>query len=872
MNTERWEQIEAVFQAAVECDPLTRSRLLDDSCGADRDLRLEVDALLNSLDKSENFLFEGIQREAECLTATHTAEAIGRRVGLYRLTALLGRGGMGAVYLAARDDDAYQKQVAIKLIRRGMDTDDVLRRFRIERQILAQLDHPNIARLVDGGATEDGLPYLVMEYVEGSPITEFCKLRAYSLPEKLKLFRAVCDAVQYAHAHLVVHLDLKPQNILVSPQGIPKLLDFGVAKLLTEDGPARTVAAMRMLTPHYASPEQVEGAPVTTAADVYSLGILLYEIVTNSAPYRLTGLSSSAIEQAIREQIPRPPSELALTPGELDTIVLKAIQKEPGRRYISVEQFGEDIRRYLEGLPVIARRDTVIYRASKFIRRNRWAVAGASIAAIGLIAGIVLANVQARRAERRFEQVQGLTNLVIHDLGRDLQSIPGTLSIQQRLVPKTLATLEALVRDSGDNPSLRADLAMGYYRMANIQYSLDKPNTAEIEAATDNLRRALALLEPLLAKDAGNCLLRGDLGRVYLQLGWCLRGMGEYEEALAAHLKAQPLLKSAEPFSEPNWPKFPSALNRYDIAASLTSLGRFREALTFLPNAALGNKEIGMVGVLKGQGDLHAAAKRAQELRNPKQFAGFAQLILGDLLGNPLQLNLGDPVAGIRLVRAAVELRERYAASDSMNVFARLNTSPALLSLAEFTRESEPQQSVDAYLKAIAIEDEQLKVSPHNRDARRAIARARAEMALPLSKLGRTGEAEASLQAAANLERKLAEPRSFTELEWGDWFLRTGRRADALDHYQRAVTLANEAIERRPEQMQIRRELADCFERLGAYYAAAGDERSAHEWYVKSLDLWTNWTKWGVSSDYNRRRERTAKAAVKLYEKKVSQN
>ena len=606
---------------------------------------------------------------------------------------------------------------------------------------------------------------------------------------------------------------------------------------------------------------------MTTAADVYSLGIVLYEMVANSAPYKVTSQSATALEQAISEQVPRPPSAIAATPKELDNIVLKAIQKEPARRYLSVEQFSEDIRRYLAGLPVIARKDTVLYRARKFVLRNRWVVAGGSIAALGLIAGTVVATVQAHRAERRFQQIRGLTNLVIHDLGRDPQSIPGTLDIQQRLVPKTIATLDALARDSGNDSSLRVDLAMGYYRMANIQYSLDKPNTAEIETAKDNLGRAAGILEPLLARDPGNRVLRGDLGRVFAQLGWCLGGMGEYDDALAAHRRAIPLLESAEPLSETNFPKFPSRLQRSDEAMSLIALGRYREALAVVAKMPKVVQAPAMVRIFQGQGDLDGAVRMVQEFRRPKQFAGLPELVRGDLLGNPLRLNLGDPVTGIRFVREALAARELYASNDASNVFARLNTSFALQSLAEFTREMEPHQSVEAYLRVIAIQNEQLRLSPHNRAALRMIAIAQAEMALPLVKLGRASEARASLVTASAMEKALGEFRPVTEMEWGDWYLRSGDRAQARSHYEHAVTLANEWIAHRPEEMQLRRELADCYERLGAYYAAARDDSSAREWYMRSLEVWKNWTKWGVSSPYNRKRELEAQAYLQSKKK-----
>src|SRR4029077_6398714 len=309
----------------------------------------------------------------------------------------IGRGGMGAVFLAERADDEYQKRVAIKLIKRGMDTDSVLRHFRNERQILASFDHPNIARLFDGGTTENGLPYFVMECVEGLAIDRYCNTHGLSISERLKLFLEVCAAVSYAHRHTVIHRDIKPSNILVTSEGIPKLLDFGIAKLLHTDGDAATIVTatgLRVMTPEYGSPEQLEGRPVTAATDVYSLGMVLYQVLTGRSPYDFKSRSPVEIARAITETEPKKPSTAIaisdgsfksqipnpkLLRGDLDNVVLMALRKDPARRYQSAEQLSEDIRRYLEGLPVVARKDTIGYRSAKFLRRNPILAAAATM-------------------------------------------------------------------------------------------------------------------------------------------------------------------------------------------------------------------------------------------------------------------------------------------------------------------------------------------------------------------------------------------------------------------------------------------------------------------------------------------------------------
>ncbi|HWS55799.1 MAG TPA: protein kinase, partial [Pyrinomonadaceae bacterium] len=404
MSAERWQQVEEIFSEAVDLPAgAERARLLADRCGADAELRAEVERLIAADEAAGGFINEpafdvrqvtSIERQAAAAAATEVdAPMTGRRIGSYKVVREIGRGGMGSVYLAVRADDEFHKRVAIKLVKRGMDTDFVLKRFRNERQILATLDHPNIAHLLDGGTTEDGLPYFVMEYIQGLPVDRYCDNARLSLAERLKLFRLVAGAVAYAHQNLIIHRDIKPSNILVTADGTPKLLDFGIAKILNPDIAVDTIdptlTAMRMMTPKYASPEQLRGGAATNLSDVYSLGVLLYELLTGRHPYRLRGLAPHEVARVICEEDPERPSAAVgraeepeagdddqappLTPDlvarrraatpealrrdlarGLDQIVMKAMRKEPLLRYQSVDEFSEDVRRYLDGSPVTA--------------------------------------------------------------------------------------------------------------------------------------------------------------------------------------------------------------------------------------------------------------------------------------------------------------------------------------------------------------------------------------------------------------------------------------------------------------------------------------------------------------------------------------
>lgn len=436
MTPERWQQIEEIFDSALEREANERAAFLNEACIGDEKLRKEVESLLAHQERAGTVIQAVVQGEAQDLTDAHKIPDGPQQIGPYKILREIGRGGMGGVYLAARADDQYRKRVAIKLIRRGMDTEDILRRFRNERQILASLDHPNIARLLDGGTTADGLPYFVMEYIEGKSINDYCDTHKLSTIERLKLFRTVCAAVHYAHQNLVVHRDLKPSNIVVTTEGVTKLLDFGIAKLLNPELSGQTIAptatAVRLMTPEYASPEQVRGETITTSSDVYSLGVLLYELLTGHRPYRVKSRAPREIVHAICEVEPEKPStivnrteelpssdgssHITVTPesvsrtregqpdklsrklsGDLDNIVLMAMRKEPQRRYSSVGQFAEDIRRHLEGLPVVARKDTFSYRAEKFVKRNKTGVAVAALIMVLLIAGIAVTLVQSAR-------------------------------------------------------------------------------------------------------------------------------------------------------------------------------------------------------------------------------------------------------------------------------------------------------------------------------------------------------------------------------------------------------------------------------------------------------------------------------------------
>ncbi|MEK7831350.1 MAG: serine/threonine-protein kinase, partial [Acidobacteriota bacterium] len=455
MDNERWRKVEEIFQTVADCEPAARTTFLADACAGDEALRREVESLL-AHEVFDTFINQPIKGAARSLASETERDLIGVELGHYKVVELIGEGGMGAVYAAVRDDGLFKQKVAIKVVKRGMDSGFVLSRFQSERRILASLDHPNIARLIDAGSTPDGRPYFVMEFIEGQPLNEYCSANQLSIADRIELFRQICSAVQYAHQKLIAHRDIKPGNILVNRDGVPKLLDFGIAKLLdpaqSENDPARTATMMRMMTPDYASPEQVRGHQITTATDIYSLGAVLYELLAGVRPHRLETYTPTEIERVICETEVERPSLTAnqsnetvnrsrqrkLLRGDLDNIILTAMRKEPARRYSSVEQFSDDLRRHLEKLPISARPDTIRYRTGKFVRRHRVGVSATVLVIVSLLGGLIATNYQARRAERRFQQVRKLANTFLFEINDELRALPGSIKAREKIVKTAL--------------------------------------------------------------------------------------------------------------------------------------------------------------------------------------------------------------------------------------------------------------------------------------------------------------------------------------------------------------------------------------------------------------------------------------------------
>jgi non-specific serine/threonine protein kinase/serine/threonine-protein kinase len=568
VDSSRWERVKDLFAAALEKDPVGREAFLDEACAAEPELRAEVDSLLDAHESSDDFIERpAAHRALDLEPETSLPSWIGRRVGDYRIVEEVGRGGMSEVYKGVRDDDEYQKEVAIKVLRQGYGTRSLLKRFKVETQILASLDHPNIARLLDAGSSGEGQPYLVMEHIQGQPIDDYCKQHKLGLRARLDLFRTLCNAVQYVHQHLMVHGDLKCSNVLVSANGTVKLLDFGIARLLKpapvpapNPGDPRLTGFLAM-TPEYASPEQIRGGPITTASDVYSLGVVLYQLLTGVLPYQMRGDFSFELAAQIVEREAVAPSAAAKTVetsdctgfgralrGDLDNIVLMALEKDPARRYPSVEKLEDDLRRHVEGFPVVARSAGYLYQLGKFAGRHKAGIAAIAVIALTLIGGILttlrqaqIARDERRRAEAHFDEVRKLANVFMFDVHGAIQELPGSTPARKMLVDNSLEYLEALAAESGGEPTLQRELASAYEKVADVQGGFRSASLGDTAGAISSYRKALAMREALAAANPQDRGVRRELLRNHGKLSEILTGDGNVEAGIDSSRRATKL-------------------------------------------------------------------------------------------------------------------------------------------------------------------------------------------------------------------------------------------------------------------------------------------------------------------------------------------
>jgi eukaryotic-like serine/threonine-protein kinase len=561
MNPEKWKTIKETFSAVLELSLPERAEVLS---GSGAEIRLEVEKLLSAYAEAENFISTPLLVEKGLRKNRYEENLVGKQIDDYLVLKKLGEGGMGVVFLVEQRGENFSQKVALKLIKRGMDTNLVLKRFLMERQILANLEHPNIARLIDGGSTDDNLPYFVMEYVEGESIKKFCENQGYETKERLRLFMKVCAAISHAHQKLIIHRDIKPSNILVTEAGEPKLLDFGIAKLLSPDWydstTEPTVTDFRLMTPEYASPEQLRGKMTSTATDVYSLGVVLYELLTGTRPFKFPSKNPTEISDAILTQVPVRPSDAVLNTrenkgetrseasnpksqipnpkflrGDLDNIILKAIRREPERRYNSVHELCDDIHRYLNGLPVKATADTRIYRLQKFIKRHRAGVfASLAFVALLIISTTVtgwqyfIARRERAKAEQRFTELRGVAKSLLTDTNQALEKLPQGLEIRKSIIEKSVAVLDKLAHEETDDPNFLSELADAYDKLGKMRHW----KFHESREALNNIEKALQFRNRAIRLAPTNVEIRKKLSFTYQSFLEIYGTLGNYEKCL----------------------------------------------------------------------------------------------------------------------------------------------------------------------------------------------------------------------------------------------------------------------------------------------------------------------------------------------------
>jgi eukaryotic-like serine/threonine-protein kinase len=836
MNVDQWQQIKAAFERALELPPGERVRYLDSL--DDPEIRMEVASLLASRREEDDVLENpAIRLEADFPDEPEHDRWIGKTIGAYHVISRIGSGGMGVVYRAVRTGDHLVKHVALKVVRSGIASEEAIRRFRNERQILASLEHANIARLLDGGTTESGLPYLIMEYIDGEPLDGYCDSRRLAVPERLRLFQSICAAVQYAHQNLVVHRDIKPGNILVTQDGVPKLLDFGIAKLLEPQLYFQTVdptVAFRPMTPEFASPEQIRGDLITTSSDIYSLGVVLYLLLTGHPPYRLGKTPPHELARTILEtDLERPSTALKrveevrttegrlvrVTPetvatargehlrtlrrrlsGDLDNIVLKALQKDPARRYVSVAQFSDDIGRHLAGQPVAARKDTFGYRASKFVSRHRAGVAAAAAIFILLVAGIIatawqarVANAQRAIANQRFEDVRALANSLIFDLHDAIQNLPGSTSARRLLVQKALTYLDSLSQEPEVDRALKLELASAYQRLGDVQGYTYGANLGDTAGAVVSYGKALQIFESISGEDPPDPGMLRQLAQLHQRICAVQIRIGSPAAALGEAHKSLALLQSimdSNPKDEQARVEFANSLDQ--VGDVLVESGRLEEALAYhqqeqvmfeelasIPDAPRSRKQALAICYKKIGGILEARGRISEALVKYEQALTIDEAMTAADPENPIRkrdlsisyVNVGDILAGqgnaagaLRRYRDALALDEELAAADTADVRSRRYLSTTCLKVGKaLLEEGSIPEARKSCTRAIVIMEELSRADP-------ASAENRSQLAESYASFGSVNEKIASAAAdPATARHSWREARSWYERSRSVW-------------------------------------------------------------------------------------------------------
>jgi eukaryotic-like serine/threonine-protein kinase len=866
VDEERWASVELHFGALRELAPDDRAlRLI---AIEDEEVRREVSSLLDHAGTRNHTSWIANDIAAPVAAQFSSFGLPGDRLGPYRLLRRLGQGGQGTVFEACRDDGSFEQRVAIKLVRWEIDSPESRRRFREERQILAGLRHPGIARLLDGGQTSDGTPYLVMEFVDGRPLN--AATEGWALKRKLKLFVEICSAVAFAHRNLIVHRDLKPANILVTQDGAPMLLDFGIAKLLDAD-PERTQTAIQALTPEYASPEQIGGLAISTASDIYSLGVVLYRLLTGHKPYALDTASRAEAERVIREQPPLPPG----LGDELDRILLMALRKEPERRYLSVEKFAEDIERYLDHRPILARPETLWYRTRKYARRHWIGLATASVALAGILGGAGVAIYQARIAQQRFNDVRQLANSFLFDVNDQIAHVPGTIKAQQMLVTTALKYLDSLSQKASGDRSLQRELAEAYRKVGALQ----SDTFLQADKAGVSYRKALAIYRQMAQNDPKYNL---ELGNTQSMVAWTEYQAGDLTSAIAYGRASAATLEAVIRNDRGSGNLRVTAKSYGDLglfydddldeSAALLSMEKClrytREAVAGMdrPHAArlLADKYRMQLLILVNAGEVARAEQTSAELGReldvwlkamPNDAEALIRAVareeeLSQGADSDYTPNMGDTAQALTHLRAADGFLAPLL-KDAEDTFSLENRAVHLRMFSYLHRQSSPADAVREAREAIAIFEQVEKATGEQNSTSEMVAHSRLLLADHLSRLGQAADAQALLEAGLKSERTLVD-RTKGALLYRRSLLRSlvsaaatwrnlGNTGASLATAREGAELASGLEPRRPHEVALLYIVGNAYIEYARCLMFAKQREEARVWFEKDAAIWRGW-------------------------------
>jgi len=854
----QWESVEQQFRALMEGSAQDRAEGL--AAIEDPVVRAEVASLLSRVDGDSTVdgVLESIVVAIGGEFSKDQEPVAGRKIGPYRLQRLLGHGGQGAVFEAVRDDGTFHQRVAIKIIKGEMDSPAERERFRRERQVLAALEHPNIARLLDGGETPEGSPYIVMEYIEGSPIT--VATEGWSLRRKLQLFLDVAGAVAFAHRNLIVHRDLKPGNILVTPAGAPKLLDFGVAKLLDSDA-QRTATMFQAFTPNYASPEQVTGETITTACDVYSLGMVLHELLTGARPYEITSLSPTEVHKSVCLSTPKSPG----VSEDLDNIILMAIRKEPARRYASVEQFAQDISRSLANRPVLARPDTIRYRAQKFVNRNRVSVSATVLVIASIAAGFITTLRAERRERARFNQVRQLATRFLFDFDRDIRQLPGSTAAREHLVQTAFEQLDNLSRDAGNEPDFVAELAQAYMSLGDVVGMPGLPSLGHTERAEQSYRKACALMQRLVTgNSSASDRFRAQACASHIRLGYLLKMTGRAPEArklIAEGLGyVQPRIASGKASAA----EFRAAANGHTYLSTLEStayharaaseesaqavalMRRYQEMTPGVrPRSDLARALAASSQAATSAGEIERAEALAQEsaairmtiaresprdVENRRETA-VQKGAIALLEFEPDGPSLGRLDKALPARREATQIDRELVEADPRNAEAKHDLALDLKEVADLEKLSNPRLAEAELREGLDLLE---SLPPTYRERNRHIGLLLAVLSGVLKQEHRAADAQAALRRAVPMYAKEdpADPRVLGDLQ---------RLWEEQGEYARIWDALSPSIPAAREDIMAAYNLAHCALARAASEIRSGRQDAASEWSARATRIWEPW-------------------------------